>query len=83
MIYSTGYVPKSILENFPESQQISPLCLPIDLPLELEYILNYPLIAFTEKFFFCFHNGDWLVSTFSSFRPSLDAKPNNNIELSS
>ena len=39
----------SILENFSESQQISPLCLLIDLPLELEYILNYPLIAFTEK----------------------------------
>ena len=54
MIYSTGYVPRSILENFPESQQISPLCLPIDPPLELEHILNYPLIAFTEKFFSVF-----------------------------
>ena len=73
----------SMLENFPESQQISPLYLPIDLPLELEYILNYPLIAFNEKIFFCFYNGDWLVCLLSTLRPGLDAKPNNNIELSS
>ena len=36
-----------------------------------------------KRFFSCFHNGDWLVCLLSTLRPSLDAKPNNNIELRS
>ena len=36
-----------------------------------------------KNFFFSVHSGDWLVCLLSKFRPGLDAKPNNNIELSS